>query len=264
MSTFVDSGTELAVSLEREPEDLMPIPAVEGFSSPKFVLAVADRSGGAAIPLIDWHHSSRALDSPDYHMFKRAIDVVGAAIGLVLLSPIMLLAMLLVWFEDGGPVLFRQKRVGINGDLFTIFKIRTMEKNAEQRMAEVAALNHHDDGRTFKAKHDPRVLRVGKWLRRYSIDEFPQLVNVLRGEMTLVGPRPPLPSEVDLYDAEDYIRLIVRPGLTCYWQVAGRGELPFKEQVELDRRYVQDCSIWLDLRLIAKTPLAIVRGKGAH
>lgn len=264
LSTFVDSDVDLSEGLACELEELLATPTADRFSSPKFVLAVADQGGGAAIPLIDWCHSSRALGSPDYHMLKRAIDVVGASIGLVLLSPVMLIAMFLVWLEDGGPVMFRQKRVGINGDSFTIFKIRTMVNNAEQRLAEVAALNHHSDARTFKAKEDPRLLRVGKWLRRYSIDEFPQVLNVLRGDMSLVGPRPPLPREVDLYDAEDYIRLIVRPGLTCYWQVEGRGEVAFKDQVELDRRYVQDCSIRLDLLLIAKTPMAMLRGKGAH
>ena len=186
--------------------------------------------------MIEWQESSAALESPIYLLVTRSLDIVGALLGTVVLGPFALVGMLLTWLEDGGPVLFSQKRVGLNGDEFTMFKIRTMVKDAESRFAEVAGLNEHHDPRTFKAKNDPRVLRVGKWLRRFSIDEFPQLYNVLRGDMTLVGPRPPLPMEVENYDAEDYIRFLVRPGLTCYWQVSDRGEIPFKKHVEMDRQ----------------------------
>ena len=231
--------------------------------TPRFCLAVVSSEGAVPTPLIDWIGSSRAFESASYMMVKRFLDIVGASLGLLVLGPFALVGMLLTWLEDGGPVIFSQKRVGLNGDTFKMFKIRTMVKDAEKRLAEVAALNQHADPRTFKVKDDPRLLRVGKWLRRFSIDEFPQLVNVLRGDMTLVGPRPPLPHEVEQYDAEDHVRLTVRPGLTCYWQVYGRGEIPFKEHVELDRQYIQDCSTWTDLVLIAKTLPALLRGRGA-
>ncbi|QDS96113.1 putative sugar transferase EpsL [Roseimaritima multifibrata] len=205
-----------------------------------------------------------ALQSRTYRLTKRVVDVVGALCGLVVLGPFMLAAMVAVWFEDGGPVIFRQKRVGLNGDEFTILKVRTMVKNAESRLAEVAALNHHDDQRTLKVKNDPRMLRCGRLLRKYSVDEFPQLINVLRGDMTIVGPRPPLPREVDLYDAEDHVRLMVKPGLTCYWQIMGRGEIPFKQMVSLDRRYIEDASSLTDLIVITKTFPALLKGSGAH
>jgi lipopolysaccharide/colanic/teichoic acid biosynthesis glycosyltransferase len=139
-----------------------------------------------------------------------------------------------------------------------------MVRNADARLAEVAELNRHDDPRTFKAENDPRLLRVGRWLRKYSIDEFPQVVNVLRGEMSLVGPRPPLPHEVDRYDPHDYVRLAVKPGLTCYWQITGRGTIPFKGQVELDRQYIHDASTAVDVKVLLQTVPAMLRGVGAE
>ncbi len=217
-----------------------------------------------SIPLVDWEETSQAIDSASYLTLKRLMDVVGSAIGLVVLSPLVLLAMLLVWLEDGGPVVFRQTRVGLHGNRFQIYKIRSMVKNAEHRLEEVASLNKHADQRTFKAENDPRILRVGRLLRKYSIDEFPQLVNVLKGEMSMVGPRPPLPREVDLYEPADYVRLAVKPGLTCYWQVSGRGTIEFKGQVELDRKYIHEASTFVDITLIAKTFPAMFKGVGAH
>jgi lipopolysaccharide/colanic/teichoic acid biosynthesis glycosyltransferase len=217
-----------------------------------------------AVPLVNWDETSRSIDSVGYLALKRTIDVVGAAFGLVLLSPVMLVAMLLVWFEDGGPVVFRQMRVGLHGSRFPIFKIRTMVRDAEARRQEVEYLNRHSDQRTFKAENDPRILRVGRILRKYSVDEFPQLLNVLRGEMSLVGPRPPLPHEVHLYEPNDYVRLAVKPGLTCYWQVSGRDTIPFKGQVELDRKYIHQASTLVDLTLLAKTIPAMFKGVGAH
>lgn len=214
--------------------------------------------------LVDWDIACKAMDSPAYRSLKRAIDVVGALIGLVILGPAILVAMLIVRLEDGGPVIFRQQRVGLNGDIFAMFKIRTMVKDAESRLEEVAALNSHSDARTFKAKYDPRVLRCGKTLRKFSIDEFPQLLNVLAGDMSLVGPRPPLPREVELYSPEDYVRLMVLPGLTCLWQISGRGNLPFDQQVQLDRQYIETASTFTDLCIIARTVPAMFRGTGAH
>lgn len=264
-SQFEPEGVELAADEQTECglRDRLRRSERERPEAPRICLAVVSPEGSAPTALIDWVGSSRAFESASYLMIKRWLDIVGASLGLLVLGPFALVGMLLTWLEDGGPVIFSQKRVGLNGDTFKMFKIRTMVKDAEKRLAEVAALNRHADPRTFKVKDDPRLLRVGKWLRRFSIDEFPQLVNVLLGDMTLVGPRPPLPHEVEQYDAEDLVRLTVRPGLTCYWQVHGRGEIPFKEHVELDRQYIQDCSIWTDIVLIAKTLPALLRGRGA-
>ncbi len=241
-----------------------PLSKIGAMSRQTLISLVTPDGTVLSIPLVDWEQTSRAIDSVGYLTLKRVMDVVGAAIGLILLSPFMLFAMFLVWLEDGGPVVFRQTRVGLHGKRFQIYKIRSMVKNAEDRLEEVAALNRHEDQRTFKADNDPRILRVGRLLRKYSIDEFPQLLNVLRGEMSLVGPRPPLSREVDLYEPADYVRLAVKPGLTCYWQVSGRGTIAFKGQVELDRQYIHEASTLVDIALIAKTLPAMFKGVGAH
>lgn len=199
-----------------------------------------------------------------YRGLKRAMDICGALVGCVVFGPIMLIGMLLVWIEDGGPVIFRQKRVGLNGETFTIFKIRSMVVDAEDRFCEVESLNKHDDSRTFKLHEDPRVLQVGSFLRRFSIDEFPQLFNVLRGEMSLVGPRPPLVREVSQYAVGDHVKFLVKPGLTCFWQISGRGDIAFEGQIELDQRYVEEQSLSTDIGIIAKTLPAMIRGHGAH
>ena len=212
----------------------------------------------------DFVKSSPIVGRFAYCAMKRLIDVIGALIGLIVFGPFMLVGMLLVRMEDGGPVIFRQKRIGLNGQPFTMLKIRTMVQDAEKRFEEVAALNHHDDFRSFKAKDDPRILRIGKFLRKYSVDEFPQLFNVLIGDMSLVGPRPSLEREVALYDSEDCIRLTVKPGLTCYWQISGRGEIPFKEQVQLDRQYIRDCSTATDLLIVLKTFPTLLGASGGH
>jgi lipopolysaccharide/colanic/teichoic acid biosynthesis glycosyltransferase len=207
---------------------------------------------------------SRREESALWLGSKRAFDILGALAGMVVLGPIMLFGMFLVWLEDGGPVIFRQERVGLHGKRFPMLKIRTMVKDAESRLAEVSALNQHSDQRTFKAKVDPRVLRLGKFLRKYSIDEFPQLLNVLLGHMSLVGPRPPLTREVALYSPSDHVRFIVKPGLTCYWQISGRGEVPFEEQLKLDIKYIRERSAMTDIVIIAKTVPSLIRAKGAH
>ncbi len=200
-----------------------------------------------------------------YVAMKRVIDVVGSLLGLVILGPIALMAMLAVFLRDGKNPLFSQQRVGLNGQNFTLFKIRTMCIDAEQKFDEIKHLNHHQDHRTFKMQADPRIIPViGERLRRYSIDEFPQLFNVLRGEMSLVGPRPALPKEVDQYSGNDRQRLRVKPGLTCIWQVSGRGDIPFQEQVALDLQYIDQCSCWMDVKLIVRTLPAMMSARGAH
>jgi lipopolysaccharide/colanic/teichoic acid biosynthesis glycosyltransferase len=211
--------------------------------------------GTVAIPVMD--------ESISYRLFKRLLDIVGTTVGLLLLGPLMGLCAILIKFQDGGPVLFRQVRVGKGGKPFEIVKFRSMVVNAEAMQSELADLNEHDDNRTFKILNDPRITRVGRFMRRMSLDELPQLWNVLRGDMTLVGPRPALPKEVEMYDPEHFIRLAVKPGLTCIWQVSGRSNLGFQRQIELDLDYIHHRNIWLDVRLIVRTVPAVILGDGA-
>jgi lipopolysaccharide/colanic/teichoic acid biosynthesis glycosyltransferase len=165
--------------------------------------------------------------------------------------------------EDGGPVFFIQTRIGRFGEEFHMYKFRSMCLNAEARLKDLLAQNQHAQGVTFKLKNDPRLTRTGKWLRKFSCDELPQFFNVLRGHMSVVGPRPPLPREVALYTLADRRRLAVKPGLTCLWQIGGRSEIDFSGQVDLDVRYIETQTIWQDIRIMLKTLPAIISGKGA-
>jgi len=192
---------------------------------------------------------------------KRLIDVVGAAVGLVILSPVLLVTAILVRIHDGSPVLFRQTRVGLHGRTFTILKFRTMVPDAEERLHEVAHLNELE-GAAFKASDDPRVSPLGRTLRRTSIDELPQLWNVLRGEMSLVGPRPPLPSEVVEYDIWHRRRLSMKPGITGLWQVESRHEPSFDRWVELDLSYIDRWTLWLDLSILLRTMPSVMMARG--
>ena len=192
---------------------------------------------------------------------KRLIDIVGAAMGLAILSPLMLGTALAIRLRDGSPVFFRQTRVGLHGRPFTITKFRTMDPDAEQRLHEVAHLNERT-GAAFKATNDPRMSRVGRMLRKTSIDELPQLWNVLRGEMSLVGPRPPLPSEVVEYDIWHRRRLSMKPGITGLWQVEMRGEPNFDRWVELDLSYIDRWTLWLDLRILLRTMPSVLMARG--
>jgi lipopolysaccharide/colanic/teichoic acid biosynthesis glycosyltransferase len=194
---------------------------------------------------------------------KRALDVILAAVGLALLWPLMLVAVLAVKLEDGGPAFHSQRRLGRFGRPFTMYKLRSMRPDAERRLGELLPLNEAG-GTIFKMRRDPRVSRIGRLLRRFSIDELPQLVNVLAGDMSMVGPRPPRPAETGGYRARDFTRLSVRPGLTCLWQVRGRSLLPFRRQVELDLEYIQGRRPALDLAIILMTLPAVVTGKGAY
>ncbi len=194
---------------------------------------------------------------------KRAIDIVGALVALLLFAPVMTLAAIWVKAEDKGPIFFRQVRVGHNGRRFVMFKFRSMVQDAEQRLSALRGQNEMS-GPVFKMSHDPRITRIGRWLRKLSIDEMPQLFNVLGGEMSLVGPRPPIPSEVDLYSATQRRRLSVKPGITGLWQVTGRSEIEdFEKWVELDLEYIDHWSIWLDLSILLKTVPAVLATKGA-
>jgi exopolysaccharide biosynthesis polyprenyl glycosylphosphotransferase len=195
---------------------------------------------------------------------KRTFDIVVSFILLMLLSPLFLLIAVLVKLEDGGPVFFAQTRVGRYGREFKMYKVRSMCLDAEQRLKELLALNHHKEGVTFKLKDDPRITRVGRWLRKFSFDELPQFYNVLRGDMSLVGPRPPVPREVALYSLADRRRLAVKPGITCIWQTSGRAEIDFPGQVQLDVQYIERRSLAKDIKILCKTIPAVLSGTGAY
>jgi lipopolysaccharide/colanic/teichoic acid biosynthesis glycosyltransferase len=183
---------------------------------------------------------------------------------MLLLSPVFLAAALAVKFSDGGPVLFRQTRVGLHGRPFSFPKFRSMIVDAEAGWDGLAEQNQHADARSFKMKRDPRVTAVGAVLRRLSIDETPQLWCVLKGDMSLVGPRPPMPRETARYTLEDRRRLDVKPGLTGLWQVSGRGDVAFPEQLRLDVQYIHSQSLRMDLALLLKTIPAVLLGRGAY
>jgi lipopolysaccharide/colanic/teichoic acid biosynthesis glycosyltransferase len=196
---------------------------------------------------------------------KRALDLTLVVPGLLLLAPLFLLVALAIKLGDGGPVLYWQRRVGRYGREFAFPKFRSMVTNADALRTTIVADNQHGaDGVTFKMQRDPRVTRIGRLIRRTSIDELPQLWCVLRGDMALVGPRPPLVSEVERYSLSDRERLFVTPGLTCIWQVNGRSEVPFPEQVEMDLEYIRQHSIWADVKLLLATLPAVIRGRGAY
>ena len=196
-------------------------------------------------------------------MAKRALDITVAAVLLVLAAPLMLLIALAIKLDSPGPVIFRQRRVGKDGRLFTFYKFRGMVADAEARLHEVAHLNEVD-GPIFKSRRDPRVTRVGRVLRRTSLDELPQLWNVLRGDMSLVGPRPPLPTEVTRYEPWQRDRLLVPGGITGLWQVSGRNLLGFEDMVRLDLEYITRWSLWLDLRILLRTILVVLTARGAY
>ena len=194
--------------------------------------------------------------------FKRAMDVVLATVGLVLSMPLWLAIIVAIKLDSDGPAIFVQDRVGFRGRRFRFLKFRSMHRDAERRLHEVQAANEAD-GPVFKMRRDPRVTRVGSFLRRTSLDELPQLINVIKGDMSIVGPRPPLPIEVDKYRPADMIRLSVRPGLTCLWQIRGRSTVGFETWMEYDREYVSRLSPLLDLSIMVQTVWAVVSCRGA-
>ena len=198
-----------------------------------------------------------------YATTKRAFDLAAALAGLFMVMPLLPFIIMLIKLETPGPVLFRQQRVGRCGRQFDCFKFRSMAVDAEVRKDDLRHLNEAT-GAAFKIKDDPRITGVGRFLRRSSLDEFPQLLNVLRGDMSIVGPRPQIPAEVADYTPEQARRLLVKPGLTCLWQVSGRSHLDFREWMELDRQYVEAASAGLDLRILLRTLPAVIQRKGAY
>jgi len=224
--------------------DYLPPPAVTRFGSL------------AALRFAPVHHSQTRI------AVKRALDILGAAIGLTISAPIIGAAALAVRLSSPGPAFFRQTRIGLYGRRFTLYKLRTMVADAEQQKDALAHLNEMS-GPVFKIRKDPRVTPLGSWLRRFSIDELPQLWNVLRGHMSLVGPRPPLPHEVGQYETFERRRLSMRPGLTCLWQIGGRNRVrDFDEWVRMDLEYIDAWSLTLDLRILAQTIPVVIRAEG--
>jgi exopolysaccharide biosynthesis polyprenyl glycosylphosphotransferase len=206
----------------------------------------------------------KIVENNSYNVIKRILDILGAVFGLLLLSPLLLIVAIIIKIEDPkGNILFKQKRIGKNGEEFYMYKFRSMVTNAEELLDSLMHRNE-TTGAMFKMKEDPRVTKIGKFIRKTSIDELPQLWNVLKGEMSLVGPRPPLPREVDEYSSYDHQRLLVTPGCTGLWQVSGRSNLGFEEMVELDLKYIQNRTIIYDIKLILKTIIVLFGTKDAY
>lgn len=201
-------------------------------------------------------------ESAIYNISKRTLDIIASTLGLIILSPILLVVAILIKLESRGPAIFSQKRIGLNKKEFKMYKFRSMVQNAEE-LKEKLAKENEMSGPMFKMKNDPRVTKVGRFIRKTSIDELPQLINVLKGEMSLVGPRPSLPKEVSKFEPWMLKRLSVKPGLTCYWQVSGRNNIDFEDWMKLDLQYVNDRSFWLDLKLIFKTAGVLFGDKNA-
>lgn len=197
-------------------------------------------------------------------LIKRTLDITVALIALLLLSPLLVLIATLIKLESSGGVLFKQDRVGLNSVPFTMWKFRSMSVDAEAQRSNLSQQNEMSSGITFKMKRDPRITRVGALIRKTSIDELPQLFNVLKGDMSLVGPRPPLPSEVSEYSRSDRLRLEVVPGITCLWQISGRSDIPFEQQVKLDIQYIEKQTLWFDLWVLLKTIPAVLKARGAY
>lgn len=198
-----------------------------------------------------------------YRKRKRLLDIFGSMFLAVLASPVMLLIALLIKLTSKGPVFYASNRVGLCGREFSFYKFRSMYLDAESRLEEFKDKNEKD-GPIFKMQNDPRITRIGRFIRKTSIDELPQLWNVFIGDMSLVGPRPPLPREVAKYDDYAMERLSVRPGMTCYWQIMGRSNLSFEQWMELDHRYLEEMGVITDLKILLKTPIAVLKGDGAY
>ena len=195
---------------------------------------------------------------------KRYFDFLVSLLGIILLSPFLLLVAILIKLDSKGPIIYQQIRVGQYGKHFNFLKFRSMCYNADTMKKELLKFNESQDGVLFKMKNDPRITRFGRFLRKFSIDELPQLFNVLVGDMSLVGPRPPLPEEVKKYTLEDRKRLNVRPGITCIWQTSGRSDTSFQRQVELDKEYIASKGLLQDLWILIKTIPAVFIGRGAY
>ncbi len=245
------AGPFLFVAMKSTP----PIP-------PTASVANAGRAGGPVSAGPPAH--AGILPHPcSYSGAKRAFDVVVSLACLLVLLPFFLIVAALVKLTSKGPVFYKSERIGLCGRPFLFLKFRSMYVDAEERRRALAEENEKS-GPIFKMKRDPRITKVGRFLRKYSIDELPQLWSVFRGEMSMVGPRPPIRSEVEQYDDYARRRLTVKPGMTCYWQIMGRSDLDFDEWMDLDNRYIDEMSFRVDLKILVKTPWAVLRGNGAY
>ena len=198
-----------------------------------------------------------------YEFFKRGLDLLLSTIGIIVAIPIFLIIGIWIKLESKGPIIFSQKRVGQNGKIFNMYKLRSMVVNAEE-LKEKLKENNEMSGPMFKMQYDPRITKIGRFIRKTSIDELPQLINVIKGDMSLVGPRPSLPEEVDQFEKWMLKRLDVKPGLTCYWQVSGRNNIDFEDWMKLDIKYVSERSLFLDIKLIFKTVVVLFGDKNAY
>jgi exopolysaccharide biosynthesis polyprenyl glycosylphosphotransferase len=245
----------------------MAIRACEKFGIPfalpacGYRLARAKPAHSGAVPDGYIHYTS-VQHKPVQIVLKRLIDILASSCALVVLAPLLVATAIGIKLTSRGPVLFRQQRVGLHGRTFDMLKFRSMVQNAEELKARLAAMNEQA-GPVFKMTNDPRITGIGRFIRKYSIDELPQLINVLRGDMSIVGPRPPIPTEVAKYEAWQRRRLSVRPGLTCVWQVSGRNSIGFEEWMLLDMRYIDHWSLAQDFQLILKTLPVVLTGRGA-
>jgi exopolysaccharide biosynthesis polyprenyl glycosylphosphotransferase len=215
----------------------------------------------AGLPLL---HVEEPEFSGGRRILKGTFDRGVAAIIMAVLAPFLVTVSLIIRLDSRGPALFRQTRVGAHGQSFTMYKFRSMRIDAEAQVVQLQQLNERAEGLLFKIKEDPRITRVGKWLRRFSLDELPQLINIAKGDMSLVGPRPPLPREVEKYGADVHRRLLVRPGLTGLWQISGRSDLTWDESVQLDLHYVENWSLAWDFMILVKTVGAVLAKRGAY
>lgn len=243
----------MAIVNPTEPTIVLPAKELGSRNGALHPLPSSDRQYSPPIP----------VKQVSYAQAKRFLDIALALIGLVLLSPVLLLVALLVRFTSRGEIIFKQTRVGEGGRLFTCYKFRSMRVDADKLKSKLAHLNEAS-GPVFKMKNDPRVTFVGKYIRKLSLDELPQLWNVLRGDMSIVGPRPPVPHEVVCYDDHHLGRLAVKPGLTCLWQISGRSNIAFEHWVEMDLLYIDTMSFWGDVKIILKTIPAVLFCRGAH
>ncbi|MDD3225109.1 MAG: exopolysaccharide biosynthesis polyprenyl glycosylphosphotransferase [Clostridium sp.] len=198
-----------------------------------------------------------------YVITKRLIDILGALLGIIFLSPLMIFTAIAIKIDSKGPIVFSQERVGQGGKVFKMYKFRSMVSDAEELLVKLKDKNEMS-GPMFKIRNDPRITKVGKFIRKTSIDELPQLFNVLKGQMSLVGPRPNLPREVIKFSFYQKQKLAVKPGLTCYWQVMGRNEIGFKQWMELDIKYVKERNLWIDIKLIIRTFFLLFGDKNAR
>ena len=206
----------------------------------------------------------RIISANCSRIFKRWLDIFGSMAAIVMLFPLFVVVAVWLKLDSPGPLIYRQVRISLHGRPFYFYKFRSMYVDSEARRIALEKENESKDGVIFKMKNDPRITRCGRFIRKYSIDEMPQFFNVLLGDMSLVGPRPPLPAEVAQYTLDDRKRLEILPGITCIWQISGRSDIPFREQVVLDKEYIRGQGFWKDILILFKTIPAVISGKGAY